>query len=192
MNMNMNMNMNITNLKVKDINIQNKIKAFEIKLSTYIDIYNITYASFMNYINDNDDNDNDNDDDNDDDYEIINDKIIKYNNIKLEKIGNIEIIYRNFHNTNKHIAKQLHYSIYQLNFIILFDKFQYILNEKGYTFNFINYSYNLYNVIGIDNMYIIHTNSKGNFLHFEDPCIIFIFIRDKLFLYNYNYEKIKI
>ena len=85
----MNNNINDTN----DTN-NTKIKLFENKLSTYIDIYNIKY-------NNNESNEN----------------IIKYNNIKLERIGNFETIYKNFNNDNKKIADKLSYSIHKQNIL---------------------------------------------------------------------------
>ena len=42
-----------------------------------------------------------------------------------------------------------------------------------------------YNVIEIDNIYIIHKKCKGLVLQFESPCIIYIIIRDKLFIHYY-------
>jgi len=196
--MNINMHSNFNNLTDKNINLKNKIKVFEIKLLTYIDLYNITYTTV--YKND-ESNDDSNDDSNDErnltqltqSLHLMNDNIIQYYNIKLEKIGNIASIYSNFSNLTKHLAKQLLYSIHQLNFINLMTTLQSILNKKGYYLQFIYYTYELFKVIGIssDNMYVIQQKEKGKKgendleLNFEESCRMFIIIRDKLFTYTY-------
>jgi hypothetical protein len=149
------------NNNINDTN-DTKIKLFENKLSTYIDIYNIKY-------NNNESNEN----------------IIKYNNIKLERIGNFETIYKNFNNDNKKIADKLSYSIHKQNILLILDKIQYIMSNKDYTFNFIIYNYELYIVNGIDNMYVIKQKNKNVIYKFEDSCIMLIFIRDKLFMHYY-------
>jgi len=175
------------------INLVENIKAFEHKLTTYIDVYNITYTDNNNT---NTDEKNINDkfylydevyevDEVDEVDEITDNTIIHYTTIKLEKIGNIELLYNNFSNLNKNLAKQLGYSIHQLNFWILFEKLDYILYKKHYIFNFKNYHYELYNVIGVEDIYVITKNLKGIITYFEKPCIIFIFIRNKLFIHNY-------
>jgi hypothetical protein len=171
---------------MNNINLNENIKAFENKLTTYIDVYNITYTNNTN-TNTNTDKTNINDkfylyDDAD---EADDATIIHYTTIKLEKIGNLELLYNNFSNINKELAKQLGYSIHQDNFWILFEKLDYILYKKHYIFNFKTYHYELYNVIGVDDMYVIKKNVKGIIKHFEKPCIIFIFIRDRLFIHNY-------
>jgi len=192
------MHSNFNNLTDKNINLKNKIKVFEIKLLTYIDLYNITYTTV--YKND-ESNDDSNDDSNDErnltqltqSLHLMNDNIIQYYNIKLEKIGNIASIYSNFSNLTKHLAKQLLYSIHQLNFINLMTTLQSILNKKGYYLQFIYYTYELFKVIGIssDNMYVIQQKEKGKKgendleLNFEESCRMFIIIRDKLFTYTY-------
>ena len=208
--MNINMHPKFNNLTDNSISLKNKIKVFEIKLLSYIDIYNITYT-----YDDNDDNNDNRDinesiDSNDESggngesnvYKLssltqslqsMNYSIIQYYNIKLEKIGNIEVIYRNFNNINKHLAKQLLYSIHQLNFTDLFFTLQSILNKKGHYLYFINYTYELFKVIGIssDNMYVIQQKEKSKKgendleLNFEESCRMFIIIRDKLFTYTY-------
>jgi hypothetical protein len=153
----------ISNLNTSvDLFLDYKIKLFEIKLLTYIDIYNIKYTN-----------------------ETIN--IFENNNIKLERIGNIEIIHKNFNNTNKKIAKQLRYSIYKFKILLILEKCNYILNYKGVSFDFVNFNYELYNVIGIDkdSIYIIHKKKKELIYNFEGPCIIYIFIKDKIFTHHY-------
>ena len=71
----------------------NKLKALEIKILTYIDIYNLKYTE-------NDTNTNTNTDTN-------NTNMITCTSIKLEKIGNIENLYNNFTNNTKLLNKQL-------------------------------------------------------------------------------------
>ena len=196
--MNINIQMNINNLTDNNISLKNKIKLFEIKLLTYIDIYNITYTTIYKY--DIYCNSSDSDDENDGKSKCknkpkleIDNNIIKYYNIKLEKIGNIEVISRNFNNITKHLAKQLLYSIYQINFTNLFHTLQSILNKKGHYLDFINYTYELFKVIGIsiDNMYVIQQKEKSKKgineleINFAKYCRMFIIIRDKLFIYNY-------
>ena len=99
----------------------------------------------------------------------------------------------NFSNITKHLAKKLLYSIHKFNFMNLLSRLEFILNKKGYYLHFINYTYELFKVIGIsiDNMYIIQQKEKyrkgiNNLdINFEKYCKIFIFIKDKLFIYNY-------
>jgi hypothetical protein len=195
--------MNYNNLNDNNISLKNKIKLFEIKLLSYIDIYNITYTTIYK-TNDSGRNSDDESNESSESHEShesnlnqslqsMNYSIIQYYNIKLEKIGNIEVIYRNFNNINKHLAKQLLYSIHQLNFTDLFFTLQSILNKKGHYLYFINYTYELFKVIGIssDNMYVIQQKEKSKKgendleLNFEESCRMFIIIRDKLFTYTY-------
>ena len=199
------MHMNFNNLNDNNISLKNKIKLFEIKLLSYIDIYNITYTTIYKCDESNDSGEgNERNEGNDENHErtlsqltqslhLINNNIIQYYNIKLEKIGNIASIYSNFSNLTKHLAKQLLYSIHQLNFIHLITTLQAILSKKGYYLHFINYTYELFKVTGIssDNMYVIQQKEKGKKgennleLNFEESCRMFIIIRDKLFTYTY-------
>ena len=103
-----------------------KINLFEKKLSTYIDIYNIKYTNISENGESNEST-------------VSTDKIIKYNNIKLERIGNIETIYKKFYNVNKNLAQKLSYSIHKKNTLIVIDNLKYIINSKGYNFNFNRY-----------------------------------------------------
>jgi hypothetical protein len=143
-----------------DLYLDDKINLFEKKLLTYIDIYNIKYIN-----------------------ETIN--ILENNNLKLERIGNIEIITKNFNNTNKKIAKQLRYSIHKFNILLILEMCNYILKYKGVCYDFVNFNYELYNVININNIYVIHKKRKGLIYKFEGPCIIYILIKDKVFIHYY-------
>ena len=180
---------NMNNLNNKNISLKDKIKQFELKLLTYIDIYNITYT---NIYENSSDNSSDNGSENYN-YDDTDNNIIKYYNIKLEKIGNIAAIYSNFSNITKYLENKLVYSIHKLNFMNLLSTLQFILQQKGHYLHFINYNYELFKVIGIsiDNMYIIQQKEKyrkgiNNLdINFEKYCKIFIFIKDKLFIYNY-------
>jgi len=153
----------------------NKLKALEIKILTYIDIYNLKYTE-------NDTNTNTNTDTN-------NTNMITCTSIKLEKIGNIERLYQNFNNHTKKLNKQLRYSIHKLNILVILDTLQYIINTKNLYFNFNLYSYKLYNVIGLDkdvqDIYVIQKKYKNSNYNFTGSCIMLIFIRDKLFLHYY-------
>jgi hypothetical protein len=110
---------------------------------------------------------------------------IKYCNILLEKIGNINLLYKNYNNVNKKIANYLIFSIRKNHICNLLEHLYYLLDLKGYQFDFINYDYELYNINGVDNMYLIQKKLKGLTLNFMKSCVIFIFIRDKLFIHNY-------
>jgi hypothetical protein len=150
---------NVINSNV-DLYLDDKINLFEKKLLTYIDIYN------TNNVN-----------------ETIHN--LENNSIKLERIGNIEIITKNFNNTNKKIAKQLRYTIHKLNILLILETCNYILKYKGVCFDFIHFNYELYNVINMNHMYIIHKKRKGLIYKFEGPCIIYILIKDKVFIHYY-------
>lgn len=181
--------------------IENKIKAFEIKLLTYIDIYNIKFTK-MYETETNTDTDN-----NETQYENLENNIkcnitfnydkddndnpiINYTTIKLERIGNLEKIYNNFTNIKKSLNKKLIYRIHKLNILLIIEICKYIMENKGYTLNFINYRYELYNVIGVYNTYVIQQTNKNiynsnYYLNFIGSCIMFIFIKDKLFIHYY-------
>ena len=131
--------------------IENKVKALEIKITTYIDIYNVKYTTLY----DNDDNDNSNVDSNTDTDSNTKNPIIKYTSIKLERIGNIERLYKNFNNTTKCLNKELRYSIHKTNILVILDTLHYIMNTKDRYFDFTLYSYELYIVIGVDNIHVI-------------------------------------
>ena len=172
------------------INLVENIKAFEHKLTTYIDVYNITYT----------DNNNTNTDEkniNDKFYlydevyevdevdEITDNTIIHYTTIKLERIGNIERLYQNFNNNTKCLNKELRYSIHKTNILVILDTLHYIMNTKDRYFDFTLYSYELYNVIGVDNIHIIQKKNKNLNYNFTGSCIMLIFIRDKMFIHYY-------
>ena len=167
----------------RQLYIDNKVKAFEIKILTYIDIYNIKYIKINE---DSDARDSVASDssvaraDSDDSKPII-----KYSTIKLERIGNVEILYNNFNNKNKIIAKQLSYSIHKINMLVILDTLHYIMNTKERDFDFNIYNYELYNVIGIDNIYVIQQKNKNLNYNFTGSCIMLIFIRDKMFIHYY-------
>jgi len=111
--------------------------------------------------------------------------IIKYDTILIEKIGNIELLYKNYNNLNKKIANHLLFYIRKNEILNLLEHLYYILYLKGYIFDFINYNYELYKINGVDNMYLIQKKIKGLNINFMKPCVIYIFIRDKLFIHNY-------
>ena len=150
--------------------MDNKLKALEIKILTYIDIYNLKYS---------DENENEND----------KSHLINCTGIKLEKIGNIENLYNNFTNNTKLLNKQLRYSIHKINILVILDTLQYIMNTNAIYFNFNLYSYKLFNVIGLDkdvnNIYVIQKKNKICNYNLTGSCIMLIFIRDKLFLHYY-------
>ena len=110
---------------------------------------------------------------------------IKYCKIYIEKIGNIELLYKNYNNLNKKIANYLIFFIRKNHICNLLDHLYYILDLKGYYFDFINYDYELYKINGVDNMYLIQKKIKGITINFMKPCVLYIFIRDKLFIHNY-------
>jgi hypothetical protein len=160
-----------------------KLKALEIKILTYIDIYNLKYTENDTNTNTNTDTDTDTDTNTD------NTKMITCTSIKLEKIGNIERLYQNFNNHTKKLNKQLRYSIHKINILVILDTLQYIINTKNLYFNFNLYSYKLYNVIGLDkdvkNIYVIQKKNKNSNYNFTGSCIMLIFIRDKMFVHYY-------
>jgi len=196
----------------KEINIEIRIKELQYKLLTYIDLYNIKYTDIYENI-ENDEADyiyleKDNGEIND--VEInnennmihtidnkikninINTKInqnyeptIKYDTIFIEKIGNIELLYKNYNNLNKKIANYLLFSIRKTEILNLLEHLYYIIDLKGYYFDFISYDYELYKINGVDDMYLIQKKIKGLAINFMKPCVIYIFIRDKLFIHNY-------
>ena len=157
----------------------NKLKALEIKILTYIDIYNLKYT----------DNDTNTNTDTNTDTDTNTSNMITCTSIKLEKIGNIERLYQNFNNHTKKLNKQLRYSIHKINILVILDTLQYIINTKNLYFNFNLYSYKLYNVIGLDkdvqDIYVIQKKNKNYNLDFTGSSIMLIFIRDKLFLHYY-------
>jgi hypothetical protein len=123
-----------------------------------------------------------------DTYSYINDTYesqIKYNTIFIEKIGNIELLYRNYNNLNKKIANYLIFYIRKKYICNLLEHLYYILDLKGFIFDFIIYDYELYKINGVDNMYLIQKKIKGITINFMKPCVLYIFIRDKLFIHNY-------
>ena len=162
----------MTNIPTIDIYLNDKIKIFENKLSTYIDIYYKKHdVAFEKR-----------------EYEGLQPSPSLSPSPSLERIGNIEILYKNFTNNNKKISKNLRYSIYKLDILLIIESCNYILHTQGIYFDFINYNYDLYNVnndVGIKNIYIIHKKIKGLIFKFEGPCIIYILIRDKLFIHYY-------
>ena len=162
--------------------IENKIKALEIKITTYIDIYNVKYTKL--YDNIKDDSNTDTDTDTDTDTNTKN-PIIKYTSIKLERIGNIERLYKNFNNNTKCLNKELRYSIHKTNILVILDTLHYIMNRKDRYFDFTLYSYELYNVIGVDNIHVIQKKNKNLNYNFTGSCIMLIFIRDKMFIHYY-------
>jgi hypothetical protein len=145
--------------------MDNKLKALELKLLIYIDIYNLKYT----------DNDKSN--------------MITCTSIKLENIGNIERLYQNFNNHTKKLNNQLRYSIHKLNILVILDTLQYIINTKELYFNFNLYTYKLYNVIGLDkdiqDIYVIQKKNKNSNYNFTGSSIMLIFIRDKMFVHYY-------
>jgi hypothetical protein len=196
----------------KEINIEIRIKELQYKLLTYIDLYNIKYTNIYDTI-ENDESDYiylTKDDGEINDVEINNENnmihtidnkikninintkinqnyesIIKYDTILIEKIGNIEVLYKNYNNLNKKIANYLLFSIRKTEILNLLEHLYYIIDLKGYYFDFISYDYELYKINGVDDMYLIQKKIKGLAINFMKPCVIYIFIRDKLFIYNY-------
>jgi len=196
----------------KEINIEIRIKELQYKLLTYIDLYNIKYTNIYDTI-ENDESDYiylAKDDGEINDVEINNENnmihtidnkikninintqinknyepIVKYDTILIEKIGNIEVLYKNYNNLNKKIANHLLFYIRKTEILNLLEHLYYILYLKGYIFDFINYNYELYKINGVDNMYLIQKKIKGLNINFMKPCVIYIFIRDKLFIHNY-------
>jgi hypothetical protein len=169
----------------KKLYIDNKLKALENKLLTYIDIYNITYTKIYE----------DSNDDCDDDDPNTNNPIITYTTIKLERIGNIEKLYTNFTNNKKNLNKQLSYSVHKINILVILDTLHYIMISKKRAFDFHLYSYELFNVIGIvksidtdvhnNNIYVIQQKNQNLNYNFTGSCIMLIFIRDKMFIHYY-------
>ena len=196
----------------KEINIEIRIKELQYKLLTYIDLYNIKYTNIYENI-ENDEADYiylTKDDGEINDVEINNENnmihtidnkikninintkinqnyepIIKYDTIFIEKIGNIELLYKNYNNLNKKIANYLLFSIRKTEILNLLEHLYYIIDSKGYYFDFISYDYELYKINGVDDMYLIQKKIKGLAINFMKPCVIYIFIRDKLFIHNY-------
>jgi len=156
--------------------IENKIKALEIKITTYIDIYNVKYTKLYDDIKDDSNTDTNTDTDN---------PIIKYTSIKLERIGNIERLYQNFNNNTKCLNKDLRYSIHKTNILTIINTLHYIMNKKEKYFDFTLYSYELYNVIGVNSVHIIQKKNKNLNYNFTGSCIMLIFIRDKMFIHYY-------
>ena len=187
----------INNKNELALDINNSINEFQLKLSIYIDLYNIKYTNMTlsnssnsnsNSNSNSDSNSNSNSNSNSDSSSNSDSdntiKPIEYSKIVLEKIGNIATLNKNF-NTYKKLEKTLLYSIRKYHFLYLIDHLYYILSFKGYHFNFIHYEYDLYCIHNLNMIYIIHKKIKGSIINFRKPCIIFIFIRDKLFTYNY-------
>jgi len=196
----------------KEINIEIRIKELQYKLLTYIDLYNIKYTNIYDTI-ENDESDYiylTKDDGEINDVEINNENnmihtidnkikninintqinknyepIVKYDTILIEKIGNIELLYKNYNNLNKKIANHLLFYIRKNEILNLLERLYYIIDLKGYYFDFISYDYELYKINGVDDMYLIQKKIKGLTINFMKPCVIYIFIRDKLFIHNY-------
>ena len=59
------------------------------------------------------------------------------------------------------------------------------MNIKGKYFDFNLYSYELFNVIGVNNINVIQQKNKNLNYNFTGSCIMLIFIRDKLFIHYY-------
>lgn len=148
------------------------INEFQIKLAIYIDLYNIKMSECY-----------ENNETNKTKMKQI--EPIEYSEIILEKIGNIEKLNRNVNNTHKKLEQKLIYSLCKWKYMELIEHLYYILRLKGYDFNFIQYDYDLFCIHNLNMIYIIHKKIKGSNINFEKPCIIFIFIRDTLFTYNY-------
>ena len=182
--------------------MNNKIKNFELKLLTYIHIYNVKYNKLKQDQQSQDQQDQqDQQEQQSQDQQSqeqqsqdrqeqqsqdqqSQDQSINQDKIKLEKIGNIEIIDKNI-NTEKKISKHLIYLIHKKNTNSIIELLYIILNKNGYNFDFINYNYELYNVIGINNIYIIDQKFKNLMYKFEGFCKIFIFIRGQFFVHHY-------
>ena len=150
----------MNNKSISDINLNYKIKVFEIKLLTYIYIYNVKYTQ-------------------------LNQEQIIQEHIQLERVCNIEIIYINFNNNKKKISKQLRYLIHKKNITEIIDLLYDILNKNGYDFDFINYKYELYNVIGLNNIYVIEEKLKSLIYNLKGNYKIFIFIKGQFFVHHY-------
>ena len=182
-NLDKNLDKDLDKDSYKKLYIDTKLKALEIKLLTYIDIYNITYTKLYK--------------DSDDTNPNINKPIIKYTTINLERIGNIEKLYTNFTNHKKTLNKQLSYSIHKINILVILDTLHYIMIAKRKSFDFHLYSYELFNVLGIvksvdkgvhndnDNIYVIQQKNQNLNYNFTGSCIMLIFIRDKMFIHYY-------
>ena len=160
-----------------------KLKALENKIVTYIDIYNITYT---NIFQDSDDEGNGNMNSD------TTNPIINYTTVKLERIGNVERLYKNFTNTKKLLHKQLSYSLHKITILVIINTLHYIMIAKGKPFNFDLYNYELYNVIGVDTIYVIQQKNKNKNLNYNEnnkytteSCVMLIFIRDKMFIHYY-------
>lgn len=168
----------MNNRNIIEINLDNKIKNFELKLLTYIHIYNVKYNKQRQDQQRQDQQDQQSQD------QQSQDQIINQDKIKLEKIGNIEIIDKNINNEKK-ISKHLRYLIHKKNINSIIELLYIILTKNGYDFDFINYNYELYNVIGVNNIYIIDQKFKSLMYKFESCCKIFIFIRGQFFVHYY-------
>ena len=150
----------MNNRSITDINLEKKIQNFESKLLTYIHIYNLKYTK-------------------------SNDTHINDTHIKLERIGNIEIIDKNVNNYKKNISNQLRYLIHKKKINAITKLLYIIVIKNGYDFDFINYNYDLYNVFDISNIYIIEQKLKNLIYKFEGHRKIFIFIRGHFFVHYY-------
>jgi hypothetical protein len=79
----------------------------------------------------------------------------------LQKIGNIHNILNNLYNIKKNIFKNLEYKIHRIKMLIVLDKFIFLMLNKGFFCDFVNYNYVLYELK--DNINInINQNNDSN------------------------------
>lgn len=175
----------------KTLYIDTKLEALEKKIVTYIDIYNLTYTNIFQDSDDEGNGEGNGNGDGNGNSDTTN-PIINYTTVKLERIGNVEKLYKNFTNNKKLIHKKLSYSLHKITILVILNTLHYIMISKGKPFNFDLYNYELYNVIGVDTIYVIQQKNKNlNFNYNEndkyttESCIMLIFIRDKMFIHYY-------
>ena len=130
-------------------------------------------------------------------------KKIKFN---LQRIGNIKNILDNLQNTKKKINKQLEYNIHKKKIFMILDEFLFLMINKGYRYDYINYNYILYELKDNKNTFentsdenneneennknIYFMKMKSNINENKINCegktyIIFILHRNKLLHYFY-------
>jgi hypothetical protein len=84
----------------------------------------------------------------------------------LQRIGNINKIFNNLENINKKIFKSLEYKIYRNKMIDILNKFIFLMLNKGFFCDFVNYNFILYELksknIKINSDDKSNNNSKDN------------------------------
>ena len=108
---------------------------------------------------------------------------------KLKKIGNIKVLIDKIVNPNKKFFNSLKYQIHKSQLIILIDNIIILMSNKGYSFEFDNYEYILYelehyNFIDNELCFIKIKNKKNLILDYKNITkSMWLFHKDILYEY---------